>query len=185
MPVRDANDPQSGADGIFLAVALTSGAEEQVIPFIDRGLSPEYEIARAMRVVARTERKRVGVVTTDAKLLGGLDPDTGRPTKPWTIVDELVKRYSVVALSPSQPITEHVDALLVTLPSTLLQYEMDNVKAAILAGIPTLVVIDPAFSVDMRLSPAAPMFERVNPYRRQELVLQNYGDIQKMMVEIA
>ena len=75
--VRDANDPQAGADGIFLAVALTSGAEEQVIPFIDRGLSPEYEIARAMRVVARTERKRVGVVTTDAKLLGGTRPGHG------------------------------------------------------------------------------------------------------------
>src|SRR6185436_19328233 len=183
--VRDANDPRSGVDGIFLAVALTSGAEEQVIPFIDRGLSPEYEIARAMRVVARTERKRVGVVMTDARLLGGLDPDTRRPTKPWRIVDELTKQYTVIAVSPSQPVTEHVDALLVTLPSTLLQYEMDNVKAAILAGIPTLVVVDPAFSVDMRLSPAAAMFERVNPYRRKELVLRkNYGDIQKMMTDI-
>ena len=183
--VRDPNDPQSGADGIFLAVALTSGAEEQVIPFIDRGLSPEYEIARAIRVVARTERKRVGVVMTDAQLLGGLDPDTRRPRKAWKIVDELTKQYSVVALSPSQPITEHVDVLLVALPSTLLQYEMDNVKAAILAGVPTLLVIDPAVSADMRLSPAAPMFERVNPYRRRELVLlKNYGDIQKMMREI-
>jgi ABC-2 type transport system permease protein len=183
--VRDTSDPQSGADGIFLAVALTSGAEEQVIPFIDRGLSPEYEIARAMRVVARAERKRVGVVMTDARLLGGLDPDTRRPTKPWTIVDELTKQYSVVALSPSRPITERVGALIVPLPSTLLQYEMDNVKTAILAGVPTLVVVDPAFSVDMRLSPAAPMFERINPYRRQELVLRkNYGDIQQMLREI-
>jgi ABC-2 type transport system permease protein len=183
--VRDPNDPQSGADGIFLAVALSSGAEEQVIPFIDRGLSPEYELARAIRVVARTERKRLGVVMTDAQLLGGLDPDTRRPRKAWKIVDELTKQYSIVALSPSQPITEHVDVLLVALPSTLLQYEMDNVKAAILAGIPTLLVIDPALSADMRLSPAAPMFEQVNPYRRRELVLRkNNGDIQKMMAEI-
>lgn len=185
VPVRDANDPQAGADGIFLAVALTSGAEEQVIPFIDRGLSPEYEIARAMRVVARAERKRVGVVITDARVLGGPDPDTRRPARPWRIVDELTKQYSVVALSPAQPITERVDALIVALPSTLLQYEMDNVKAAILGGVPTLVIVDPAFSVDMRLSPAANMFEQINPYRRQELVLRkNYGDIQKMMAEI-
>ena len=70
----------------------------------------------------RANRKRVGIVTTDAQLLGGIDPDTGRPTKPWTIVDELAKQYSVIALSPSQPITEHVDAMLVALPSTLLQY---------------------------------------------------------------
>src|SRR5262249_4104459 len=99
--------------------------------------------------------------------------------------DELTKQYSVVPLSPSQPITERVDAMLVPLPSTLLQYEMDNVKAAILAGVPALVVVDPAFSADMRLSPAAPMFERVNPYRRREMVLlKNYGDIQKMMSEI-
>ena len=183
--VRDPNDPQTGTDGIFLAVALTSGAEEQVIRFIDRGLSPEYEIARAMRVVARTERKRVGVVMTDAKLLGGINQDTGQPQKAWTIVDELAKQYNVIALSPSRPFTVKVDALLVTLPSTMLQYEMDNVKAAILAGTPTLVVVDPAFSGDMRLSPASPMFDRVNPYRSNEAVLRkNYGDIQKMMADI-
>jgi ABC-2 type transport system permease protein len=183
--VRDPNDPQSGADGIFLAVALTSGAEEQVIPFIDRGLSPEYEIARAMRVVARSGRKRVGVVMTDVPVLGGLDPATRRPTQAWKIADELTKQYEVVPLSPSQPITERVDAMLVPLPSTLLQYEMDNVKAAVLGGTPALIVVDPAFSADMRLSPAAPMFERVNPYRRREMVLlKNYGDIQKMMAEV-
>ena len=72
--VADVNDPKAAIDGIFLAVALTSGAEEQVIPFMDRGLSPEYEITRAIRVVARTSRKKVGVVTTDAKLLGGIRP---------------------------------------------------------------------------------------------------------------
>ena len=103
---------------------------------MDRGLSPEYEITRAIRVVARTSRKKVGVVTTDAKLLGGIDPDTGQPRAPWAVVRELSKQYEIVQISPSQPITENVDALLVAQPSTLLQYEMDNVKAALLEGVP-------------------------------------------------
>jgi gliding motility-associated transport system permease protein/gliding motility-associatede transport system auxiliary component len=183
--VTDVNDPTGATDGIFLAVALTSGAEEQVIPFMDRGLSPEYEITRAIRVVARTSRKKVGVVTTDAKLLGGIDPDTGQPRAPWAVVRELSKQYDIVQISPSQRITEKVNALLVALPSTLLQYEMDYVKAAILEGVPSLVIIDPVTSMDMRLSPAAPMAERVNPYRSNDPVLRkNFGDVQKMMADL-
>ncbi len=183
--VTDVNDPKAAIDGIFLAVALTSGAEEQVIPFMDRGLSPEYEITRAIRVVARTSRKTVGVVTTDAKLLGGIDPETGRPRAPWAVVRELSKQYEIVQILPSQPITERVDALLVAQPSTLLQYEMDNVKAALLEGVPSLVMVDPLTSMDMRLSPAAPMAEGVNPYRSNApTVRKNVGDVQKMMSDI-
>ncbi len=183
--VTDVNDPKAAIDGIFLAVALNSGAEEQVIPFMDRGLSPEYEITRAIRVVARTSRKKVGVVTTDAKLLGGIDPDTGQPRAPWAVVRELSKQYEIVQISPSQPITENVDALLVAQPSTLLQYEMDNVKAALLEGVPSLVMIDPLTSMNMRLSPAAPMAEGVNPYRSNDpIVRKNFGDVQKMMSDI-
>jgi ABC-2 type transport system permease protein len=184
-PVTDPNNPQTAADGIFLAVALTSGAEEQVVPFMDRGLSPEYEIARDIRVVARVGRKRIGVIKTDLELLGGIDPDRGKPRPPWMVVKELAKQYEIVQVSAAAAITEKVDALLVALPSTLLQHEMDNVRKAILDGVPALVLIDPVTSVDMRLSPAAPMFERVNPYASQAPRLRkNFGDVRKMMADI-
>ncbi len=63
----------------ILGVAFTSGLEEVVIPFFDRGLPTEYELTRSIRVVSRSGRKKLGILTTDAKLMGGFDMRTLQP----------------------------------------------------------------------------------------------------------
>ena len=181
--VSDPDGGTGGADQVFLGVAFTSGAEEQVIPFFDRGLAPEYEVTRAIRVVTRGSRKRIGIIDTDAKMFGGVDAASGRPRPPWAIVGELRKQYDVMSITPYRPIVEPLDALLVVLPSMLLQVEMDNVLAAVRSGVPTLLLVDPIPTLDIRLAPAAPMAARVDPYATpdQALVRKNTGDIQQFM----
>ena len=139
---------------VFLGVAFTSGAEEQVIPFMDRGLPAEYEITRSIRVVARADRKKIGVVNTQVNLFGGMDFQTMRSATEWGVVRELKKQYEVVPITPDGPITEDVDGLLVVLPSSMSQEEMDFVRAYIETGKPTLLLVDPLPVIDVGLSPS-------------------------------
>jgi ABC-2 type transport system permease protein len=184
--VANADAAVTGDDPVFLAVTFTSGADEQVIPFLEHGLSPEYEVTRALRLVTRTTRKRVGVIDTDAGMLGGVDAATGSFRLPWAIVRELRRQYEVVEIDPSSAIADPVDALIVVLPSRLLQRQMDNVVAAINGGIPAVVLVDPLPAMDLALAPAAPMAERANPYAdpRQAFMRKNTGDVQDFMAAL-
>ncbi|MSO30144.1 MAG: ABC transporter [Acidobacteria bacterium] len=180
-------DPESGAGGqsVYLGVVLTSGPEEDVIPFLERGLSAEYEIARAIRVITRSGRKRIGVIAGDVRMFGGVNFDSGQSELPWGIVRELRKQYDVVEMTPYSPITEKVDALLVVLPSRLSQSEIDLVLAPIQKGTPALILVDPLPAWDLQLAPAAPMAAKLDPFRRNDPAAQrNYGDYRKMLSDL-
>ncbi len=110
--VYDPGSARASFAKIFLGVAFTCGAEEQVIPFMDRGLPVEYELIRSIRVVARTGRKKIGVVRTAARLFGGFDFNTFQSQPEWAVVQELRKQYDVVQISADQPITEELDGQL-------------------------------------------------------------------------
>ena len=107
---------RAGFSDVFLGIAFTCGAEEQVIPFLERGLPIEYEIVRSIRVVARTERRRIGMVGTEAKLFGGFDFQTMRSDRAWSVVSELEKQYEVIQVSASSPIRQELDGLLSLCP---------------------------------------------------------------------
>ncbi len=153
---------------VFMGVAVTCGAEEQVIPFFDRGLPVEYELARSIRIVAKTERKKIGVVNTDAKLFGGFDFQSFRSTPPWPVVEELKKQYEVVQINAASPITDKLDGLLAVLPSALPQEEMDNLLHYVEAGNPTLLIDDPLPIVDIGLAPSERSGANQNPFMRNQ-----------------
>jgi ABC-2 type transport system permease protein len=154
------------ATQVYLGVAFTCGAEEHVIPFFDRGLPTEYELARSIRVVAGAERKKIGILNTAANLFGGFDFNTFESEPAWPVVDELKKQYEVVQVSATGKIAEGLDGLVVALPSSLPQTEMDNLTAYIEAGNPTLLVDDPLPVVDPSLSPNEPAGAGTNPFMR-------------------
>ena len=152
-PIRNVSSARSEVEELFLGLAFTCGAEEQVIGFFDVGLPAEYEIMRSIRVVARTERKRVGVVATMANLFGGTNFQQSQFTPQWSVIAELRKQYDVVEISPEAEIRQEVDALLVPLPSSLQTDEQGFVADYIRSGKPALILVDPLPAVDPTISP--------------------------------
>ncbi len=161
---------------IYLGVALTSGPREVVIPFFDRGLPVEYELVRSIRVAADADRRRIGVLNTAVQVFGGMDFQTMRQTPAWRVVDELRKQYEVVQISADEPITESLDGLLAVLPSSLTQAALDNLKAFIEAGNPTLLLDDPLPMIDPMLAPILPPGAGRNPFQQQQTQPPPKGD---------
>ena len=151
---------------VFMGIAFTCGAQEHVLKFFDRGLPIEYELVRSIRVVAGTQRKRIGILNTAAKLFGGMDFNTLQSQPAWPVVEELKNQYEVVQVSAAEKIGEDLDALLVALPSTLSQEEMDHLFEYIEAGNPTLLLEDPLPIVDPGLAPSEEAGADTNPFAR-------------------
>ena len=151
--MRDLTGGQSSIAEVFLGVAFTSGAEQQVIRFFDRGLSTEYEIVRTIRVVAGSERKRVGVVDTMVKIFGGQTLVGNQQQPQWSVVNELRKQYEVVEVNAEFPIPPDIDAILVALPSSMQTDQMSNVAEYIRQGKPAMILVDPIPAVNPTLSP--------------------------------
>lgn len=147
-------------DHIFMGVAFTSGLQKVILPFIDRGISVEYELVRSLATVTEQKRKRVGILQTDAPLYGRFNMQSMSTSSNWPIVDELEKQYEVVQVDPTNPITEKYDVLLAVQPSSLAPEQMDNFLAAVRSGQPTAIFEDPfpvfAASVPATTAPRQP-----------------------------
>ena len=151
--MRDVAGGRSEIADVFMGVAFTAGAEQQVIPFFDRGLPTEYEVVRTIRVVAGTERQRVGVVDTMVKIFGGQNLASDQQLPQWSVVNELRKQYEVVEVNAEFPIPEDIDAILVALPSSMQTDQMANVAEYIRRGRPAMILVDPLPAVNPTLAP--------------------------------
>ncbi|MHC5020045.1 MAG: DUF7088 domain-containing protein, partial [Planctomycetota bacterium] len=85
-------DGARAMEPIYLGVAMSRGAEREVIPFMYKRMSIEYELTRTVRVVSRVKRKRIGILSTDAKVNGGFDMARMSSSPPWQLVADLKKQ---------------------------------------------------------------------------------------------
>jgi len=151
---RDVGSARAEIAQVFLGIAITCGAEEQVLGFLDRGLPAEYEIMRSIRVVSGSDRRRVGVVKTMIDMVGGVNYEQNEFAPQWPVVAELRKQYEVYQIDPDYPIDpEQFDAILVPLPSSLQTDQMQNISDFIISGKPALILVDPLPAIDPTLSP--------------------------------
>ncbi|MDO5566281.1 MAG: Gldg family protein, partial [Planctomycetia bacterium] len=129
---------------IIMAIIFRCGPRTTVIGFLNRGLAVEYELVSAFVNVGERQRKTVGILRTDASLLGGVDATGRMVRRPWSITDELARQYNVVDVDPTQPIPiEKLDALLAVQPSSLGPGELANFAATVRSGMPTVLFEDP------------------------------------------
>src|SRR5579864_4247326 len=151
--VHDSAEGEEDAEGIYLGVAFTCGADSVVIPFFNRGLSVEYELTRSVGTVSGAQRRKIGVANTDAKLFGGLDFQTMSSAPEWEILGELKKQYDVVQIGLDTPIIEKMDTLLVAQVSSLTQPQMNTLMVYNKQGGPTLLFNDPFPQFNPKLAP--------------------------------
>jgi ABC-2 type transport system permease protein len=131
---------------IILGAAFSSGLEKVVVPFFDYGVPVEYELIRSIGTVARGERKKVGVLRTDAQLFGGFSFAGGMPRQmpKQEIIEELQKQYDVEEVDATNPIEVGKYAVLLAVqPSSLAPEQFTNFVEAVKAGQPTAIFEDP------------------------------------------
>jgi ABC-2 type transport system permease protein len=144
-------------DDVFLGIVVTGSVDDQVvIPYFDKGTPVEYELTRSVRTVSEAKRKKVGVLRTDAQAAGGFDMQAFRPMPEWRIVNELKKQYDVKQVGPEELASSTNDVLVVIMPSSLTEPEMQNLVDYVKQGHPTLIVDDPFPRFIPSLAPRSP-----------------------------
>lgn len=132
---------------LILGAAFKAGLEKVTVPIFEYGIPVEYELVRSINTVASGKRKRIGIVTTDARLMGGTVLQGMQPVQipRHILVDELSKQYEVEQVDLDAPVTPGVyNALIAVQPSSLAPPQFDRLLDAIRAGVPVAIFEDPA-----------------------------------------
>ena len=130
----------------IMGAAFTSGLEKVVVPAFNLGTPVEYELVRSIATVGHGQPKRLGVLRTDAQLMGGFSFQGMQPRQipKQAILEELEKQYKVEEVDPTSPIdTSKYDVLLAVQPSSLGPLELSNFVEAVRKGQPTAIFEDP------------------------------------------
>ncbi|MEM9646039.1 MAG: Gldg family protein, partial [Planctomycetota bacterium] len=130
----------------ILGAAFKSGLQKVTVPVFEYGIPTEYELVRSINTVARGAKKRLGLVSTDARLMGGVVTQGMQmqrvPKHP--LVVELAKQYEVEEVDMSAPVTPGMyDALLAVQPSSLAPPQFERFVNAVKSGVPTAIFEDP------------------------------------------
>lgn len=140
--VESINRQQMSTETIFLGVALRSGLDKVVIPFVDRSTPIEYELVRSLSTLNGSKRKRLGLMVGDKSTFQEYDTEhMGRMKEP-EIVTELKKQYDVVDVDASKPVPDDLDVLMAVQPSIWQPNQLQNLVTAVRQGVPSLIFED-------------------------------------------
>lgn len=131
---------------LLLGAAFRSGLQSLTIPIFEHGIPVEYELVRSINTVARGDRKRVGIVATEARMMGGavMAGMSFQQVQKHPLVEELEKQYEVEEVDLSGAVLPgQFDALVAVQPSSLAPEQFSRLVDAVRAGVPTAIFEDP------------------------------------------
>jgi ABC-2 type transport system permease protein len=143
-PVRERGTFRN--EEVLFGAAIRSGLNKVIIPFFEYGIPVEYELVRSINTVAQPQRKKLGVVRTDAQLMGGFTFSGMSPQQiaKNPLITELEKQYEVQEVDLSGPVAlGQFDALLAVQPSSLSPEQLSYFIESVRAGVPTAIFEDP------------------------------------------
>ena len=85
-----------------MGVAITSGLDKIVIPFVETFTPIEYELTRSIATLNGSVKKRLGVFIADRTLFQETN-EQGQPSDP-KILEELGKQYEIVDVDTEKPV---------------------------------------------------------------------------------
>lgn len=132
---------------LIMGAAFKSGLEKVTVPIFEHGIPVEYELVRSINTVASGKRKRIGIIPTDAQMMGGnvIQGMQVQRIPRHLLVGEMSKQYDVELVNMNIPISpDTFDALIAVQPSSLQPPQFDRFLEAIRAGIPCAIFEDPA-----------------------------------------
>ena len=150
---KELKDGQVLIKDIYLAAAISCGAKQEIISNFSPGIPVEYELTRTIRVVNESQRKKVGILATDAGLISSKKVGYFQQNSEWQIVRELRKQYNITVVDPKSDYPDDLDVLLAVLPSSLTQKSIDRLENYVLSGGQALILDDPLPIIDPFLSP--------------------------------
>jgi ABC-type uncharacterized transport system involved in gliding motility auxiliary subunit len=130
----DGVEPQQlfTGESFYLGVAVSRLDRKEAIPAINpqREQLLEYDIARAISLVANPTRPRIGVLSSLPVAGMRMNPMTRQPLEPWVLYSELKRIFEVKDVRPdAEAIDDDIKVLLVIHPRDLmpsLEYALDQ-----------------------------------------------------------
>lgn len=135
----------TGDDIYFGLQAKSENGNDSIIAFFQPDREPflEYEISELIYRLNQTQLPVVGLLT-GLDMRGGFDMQSGQPTPPWVVFDQLDQLYDVRWVE-DQPdmIDPEIELLIVAQPDTLDETSQYAIEQFVLRGGKLLAFVDP------------------------------------------
>ncbi|AQZ93303.1 Gldg family protein [Halopseudomonas phragmitis] len=175
-------------DKLYFGLAGTNSlAQREIIPFFtleQEGLL-EYELSRLVNSLSQPEKPQIGLIS-GLPIGGGMNPMSGQPMPPWTVLEQIRQLFTIQSLEPDlDEIPEDIEVLLLIHPKSLTESALFAVDQFVLRGGRLLSFIDPYAEMDISTDA---MIEGMADGRASDLgpLLAAWGvdyDLEKVVVD--